>query len=146
MGDTDYSRVHCSPSMGSLACASSSSSPALCIAGHLVAGIIHGATRVLKKPQRWHDNSTKTLPRQYRQCLAGHFGILKNCLPLLFHFAITVNLWEYESCDYWHTHLTDVKLKSKKLKGLYDATPVSYTHLTLPTKQVQCRSRWSPYH
>ena len=24
--------------------------------------------------------------------------------------------------------------------------PVSYTHLTLPTKQVQCRSRWSPYH
>ena len=23
---------------------------------------------------------------------------------------------------------------------------VSYTHLTLPTKQVQCRSRWSPYH
>ena len=26
------------------------------------------------------------------------------------------------------------------------AGPVSYTHLTLPTKQVQCRSRWSPYH
>ena len=22
---------------------------------------------------------------------------------------------------------------------------VSYTHLTLPTKQVQCISRWSPY-
>ena len=25
-------------------------------------------------------------------------------------------------------------------------TPVSYTHLTLPTSCVQCRSRWSPYH
>ena len=25
-------------------------------------------------------------------------------------------------------------------------TPVSYTHLTLPTKTHQCRSRWSPYH
>ena len=25
-------------------------------------------------------------------------------------------------------------------------TPVSYTHLTLPTKQTACRSRWSPYH
>ena len=24
--------------------------------------------------------------------------------------------------------------------------PVSYTHLTLPTIHVECRSRWSPYH
>ena len=23
---------------------------------------------------------------------------------------------------------------------------VSYTHLTLPTIHVECRSRWSPYH
>ena len=26
------------------------------------------------------------------------------------------------------------------------AVPVSYTHLTLPTNTVTCRSRWSPYH
>ena len=26
------------------------------------------------------------------------------------------------------------------------AAPVSYTHLTLPTRYVECRSRWSPYH
>ena len=25
-------------------------------------------------------------------------------------------------------------------------TPVSYTHLTLPTIISVCRSRWSPYH
>ena len=25
-------------------------------------------------------------------------------------------------------------------------SPVSYTHLTLPTKDTRCRSRWSPYH
>ena len=25
-------------------------------------------------------------------------------------------------------------------------SPVSYTHLTLPTNTVTCRSRWSPYH
>ena len=25
-------------------------------------------------------------------------------------------------------------------------TPVSYTHLTLPTITTVCRSRWSPYH
>ena len=24
--------------------------------------------------------------------------------------------------------------------------PVSYTHLTLPTRRDSCRSRWSPYH
>ena len=27
-----------------------------------------------------------------------------------------------------------------------DAEPVSYTHLTLPTTGIRCRSRWSPYH
>ena len=26
------------------------------------------------------------------------------------------------------------------------AASVSYTHLTLPTIHVECRSRWSPYH
>ena len=26
------------------------------------------------------------------------------------------------------------------------ACAVSYTHLTLPTKPMMCRSRWSPYH
>ena len=28
----------------------------------------------------------------------------------------------------------------------YWYTPVSYTHLTLPTMIIRCRSRWSPYH
>ena len=27
-----------------------------------------------------------------------------------------------------------------------DLFPVSYTHLTLPTIALLCRSRWSPYH
>ena len=26
------------------------------------------------------------------------------------------------------------------------SSPVSYTHLTLPTTSALCRSRWSPYH
>ena len=29
---------------------------------------------------------------------------------------------------------------------LLAGVPVSYTHLTLPTKEDECRSRWSPYH
>ena len=28
----------------------------------------------------------------------------------------------------------------------FDISPVSYTHLTLPTTVGPCRSRWSPYH
>ena len=29
---------------------------------------------------------------------------------------------------------------------LMNTLTVSYTHLTLPTKSDECRSRWSPYH
>ena len=29
---------------------------------------------------------------------------------------------------------------------LQDTYTVSYTHLTLPTTRLRCRSRWSPYH
>ena len=29
---------------------------------------------------------------------------------------------------------------------LQRAKAVSYTHLTLPTNLLSCRSRWSPYH
>ena len=28
----------------------------------------------------------------------------------------------------------------------YGYVAVSYTHLTLPTTRLRCRSRWSPYH
>ena len=31
-------------------------------------------------------------------------------------------------------------------RPLHVPAAVSYTHLTLPTSCVQCRSRWSPYH
>ena len=41
-------------------------------------------------------------------------------------------------------------LDSPSVAGAYrfDIRPgaVSYTHLTLPTKEDECRSRWSPYH
>ena len=32
------------------------------------------------------------------------------------------------------------------VQGQKTTLPVSYTHLTLPTNTVTCRSRWSPYH
>ena len=36
-------------------------------------------------------------------------------------------------------------LRLERLMG-DEVVPVSYTHLTLPTKIKWCRSRWSPYH
>ena len=38
--------------------------------------------------------------------------------------------------DFFREHLFNYKF----------GMPVSYTHLTLPTKLEWCRSRWSPYH
>ena len=33
-----------------------------------------------------------------------------------------------------------------KVPEFTELKAVSYTHLTLPTKPMMCRSRWSPYH
>ena len=38
------------------------------------------------------------------------------------------------------------KYNLPKLNEEEAESPVSYTHLTLPTIHVLCRSRWSPYH
>ena len=39
------------------------------------------------------------------------------------------------------------KGESKRaIMDTYTKEPVSYTHLTLPTIHVECRSRWSAYH
>ena len=49
----------------------------------------------------------------------------------------------------------DIFIESEQDLHSYKSTPlrtnelvvaVSYTHLTLPTSAVACRSRWSPYH
>ena len=37
-------------------------------------------------------------------------------------------------------------MKNLSLIKLARACSVSYTHLTLPTTRLRCRSRWSPYH
>ena len=37
-------------------------------------------------------------------------------------------------------------LKQRAIDIIKNIKTVSYTHLTLPTKNSPCRSRWSPYH
>ena len=46
-----------------------------------------------------------------------------------------INLLDYSAVVFTSRHAIDNYFK-----------PVSYTHLTLPTKLEWCRSRWSPYH
>ena len=43
------------------------------------------------------------------------------------------------------TFWKEMKMNSQQPKT-YGTQPVSYTHLTLPTSNTLCRSRWSPYH
>ena len=44
------------------------------------------------------------------------------------------------------TNVTSTADVEAVLLGPDGVIPVSYTHLTLPTKEDECRSRWSPYH
>ena len=50
----------------------------------------------------------------------------------------------------WDTSVKTIQnlLHDPHLKGVKSNinSAVSYTHLTLPTTLVRCRSRWSPYH
>ena len=41
------------------------------------------------------------------------------------------------------TSRQSIELKSRDRTG-YEQVPVSYTHLTLPTRSCQCRCRWWP--
>ena len=44
------------------------------------------------------------------------------------------------------TELAEQARVTKQTAGALVDQPVSYTHLTLPTMSLVCRSRWSPYH
>ena len=50
--------------------------------------------------------------------------------------------------NYTHRFVEKLELPEDRVARLPLITrePVSYTHLTLPTIHVECRSRWSPYH
>ena len=64
---------------------------------------------------------------------------------------ITPSNYEYELLrkekvgKRWHYVYNWVNCPDE-IKEKINNTPVSYTHLTLPTIHVECRSRWSPYH
>ena len=47
---------------------------------------------------------------------------------------------------FYYVHEDYLGRKRQFFENSGGSLPVSYTHLTLPTKGRTCRSRWSPYH
>ena len=48
--------------------------------------------------------------------------------------------------DMWMSNSMLVKKAMPLVSHTFVPIPVSYTHLTLPTNIIRCRSRWSAYH
>ena len=61
-------------------------------------------------------------------------------LPLAVRKELLLTRAALERYDYMHARNDLHRATSRTF------SPVSYTHLTLPTKEDECRSRWSPYH
>ena len=62
---------------------------------------------------------------------------------------------DWVPCDFWLFPKLKSPLKGKRFQTIDEIqentmgqlmVTVSYTHLTLPTNNPWCRSRWSPYH
>ena len=52
-----------------------------------------------------------------------------------------------DSVEYMvNAHTADALVCISNCDKITPGMPVSYTHLTLPTIRLRCRSRWSPYH
>ena len=67
------------------------------------------------------------------------------CL-LFFSFPVFLEVCQLYCCFYCIFSLTIYLPSTFHSHNDHTVVPVSYTHLTLPTIQRSCRSRWSPYH
>ena len=73
--------------------------------------------------------------------------VVKVCFLLLVEFSTFIIEIHIIYCIFQTIRRTvPPKFGRKGGAHLVDQMSVSYTHLTLPTKQVQCRSRWAPDH
>ena len=80
-------------------------------------------------------NAANTLPNIFHLLIAG--GVLNAVIVPQITRAM-------RDADGGTTYIN--RLLTLSVTALAVITPVSYTHLTLPTTRLVCRSRWSPYH
>ena len=86
--------------------------------------------------RRGKDAATSNFIRRYRRIVTHLHHEEYDTARKMVDEAYELGGWNlYESAMLW--------LMMGRVEG---AEAVSYTHLTLPTSSVMCRSRWSPYH
>ena len=76
-------------------------------------------------------------PRRTLAQVADATGLARATTRRFLHTLIAEGYAATDGAEFWLT---------PKMLELGYAYPVSYTHLTLPTTRLVCRSRWSPYH
>ena len=107
--------------------------------------------------------TTRTDPAALPSRIGRLLGEVRWFLLLAVTIAFLIILLSYNRADPGFTHASQVD-QIRNLGGRVGAwladlllfvfgasaywweVPVSYTHLTLPTIRLKCRSRWSPYH
>ena len=65
--------------------------------------------------------------------------------PSLDIFYQLATMFDLSVDEYFYPDMSADEAAKKRINILLNS-PVSYTHLTLPTMRLRCRSRWSPYH
>ena len=74
-------------------------------------------------------------------------GVLGHMLDKVDHWCLTdLPTPRAATAQSLATALADAGFRAGKDASVGTFSAVSYTHLTLPTNTVTCRSRWSPYH
>ena len=68
----------------------------------------------------------------------GHEHLNYECIRIFYTGENIIP--DFNICDYGIGFSNELKFNDRYLRT------VSYTHLTLPTINLRCRSRWSPYH
>ena len=61
-------------------------------------------------------------------------------------FVSRIITGDYDAIVIGDSQFEKIPVSKERQMNYIEDKPVSYTHLTLPTIALLCRSRWSPYH
>ena len=79
-----------------------------------------------------------------RVCFFSDYGPRANIQALEYSYGVSHKKHSLAG-ETWLQIKNNRLVITKRSPGRFPGA-VSYTHLTLPTIHVECRSRWSPYH
>ena len=106
---------------------------------------------ILKKVEKVYENGFKAVHGIDLEIKDGEFMVFvgpSGCAKST-TLRMIAGLEEISGGEIWigDKLVNDLPPKERGIAMVFqNYAPVSYTHLTLPTKDIRCRSRWSPYH